>query len=313
MIPGLRVGHVTDAVGLTGCTVILSDAPAVGGVEIRGWAAGVHGLDFLDPRHLVPTLDGVVLAGGSAYGLEAIWGVMRYLEERGVGFPTSQTVVPHVAGAILYDLGLGDPTARPDRAMGHRAAVAARPGPVAEGNVGAGTGASVGKLHGIARATKGGLGCAVLERGGVHLGALMAVNAVGDVRDPDTGGLIAGARDATDGRRLIDTGAALAAGARPPAFRPTNTTIGLVATTALLDKGAAARLARLAMDGFTRALSPPHLNTDGDTLFCLSVGSEQADVDALGRDAADLVARAIARAVRAATASGGLPAARDLE
>jgi L-aminopeptidase/D-esterase-like protein len=313
MIPGLRVGHVTDAVGLTGCTVILSDAPAVGGVEIRGWAAGVHGLDFLDPRHLVPTLDGVVLAGGSAFGLEAIWGVMRYLEERGVGFPTSQTVVPHVAGAILYDLGLGDPTARPDRAMGHRAATAARPGPVAEGNVGAGTGASVGKLHGIARATKGGLGCAVLERDGVHLGALMAVNAVGDVRDPDTGRLIAGARDAADGRRLIDTGAALAAGARPPAFRPTNTTIGLVATTASLDKAGAARVARLAMDGFTRALSPPHLTTDGDTLFCLSVGTARADVEALGREAADLVARAIARAVRAATAAGGLPAARDLD
>ena len=313
MIPGLRVGHATDEVGLTGCTVILSDAPAVGGVEIRGWAAGVHGLEFLDPRHLVPTLDGVVLAGGSAFGLEAIWGVMRYLEERGVGFPTSQTVVPHVAGAILYDLGLGDPTARPDRAMGHRAAAAARPGPVAEGNVGAGTGASVGKLHGIARATKGGLGCVVLERNGVHLGALMAVNAVGDVRDPDTGRLIAGARDAADGRKLIDTGAALAAGARPPAFRPTNTTIGLVATTAALDKPGAARLARLAMDGFTRALSPPHLNTDGDTLFCLSVGTARADVDALGRDAADLVARAIARAVRAATAAGGLPASRDLQ
>jgi L-aminopeptidase/D-esterase-like protein len=313
VIPGLRVGHVTDAVGLTGCTVILSDAPAVGGVEIRGWAVGMHGLDFLDPRHLVPTLDGVVLAGGSAFGLEAIWGVMRYLEERGVGFPTSQTVVPHVAGAILYDLGLGDPAARPDRAMGHRAAAAARPGPVAEGNVGAGTGASVGKLHGIARATKGGLGCAVLERDGVHVGALMAVNAVGDVRDPDTGRLIAGARDAADGRRLIDTGAALAAGARPPAFRPTNTTIGLVATTAALDKPGAARLARLAMDGFTRALSPPHLDTDGDALFCLSVGTAKADVDALGRDAAALVARAIARAVRAATAAGGLPAARDLE
>jgi L-aminopeptidase/D-esterase-like protein len=313
VIPGLRVGHVTDAVGLTGCTVILSDAPAVGGVEIRGWAVGMHGLDFLDPRHLVPTLDGVVLAGGSAFGLEAIWGVMRYLEERGVGFPTSQTVVPHVAGAILYDLGLGDPAARPDRAMGHRAAAAARPGPVAEGNVGAGTGASVGKLHGIARATKGGLGCAVLERDGVHVGALMAVNAVGDVRDPDTGRLIAGARDAADGRRLIDTGAALAAGARPPAFRPTNTTIGLVATTAALDKMQAARVARLAMDGFTRALSPPHLDTDGDALFCLSVGTARADVDALGRDAADLVARAIARGVQASTAAGGLPAARDLQ
>ncbi len=312
MIPGLRVGHVTDAIGLTGCTVILSDAPAVGGVEIRGWAAGVHGLEFLDPRHLVPTLDGIVLAGGSAFGLEAIWGVMRYLEERGVGFATSQTVVPHVAGAIIYDLGLGDSAARPDRAMGHRAAAAAQPGPVAEGNVGVGTGASVGKLHGIARATKGGLGCAVLERDGVHLGALMAVNAVGDVRDPETGRLIAGARDAAEGRRLIDTAAALAAGARPPVFRPTNTTIGLVATTAGLDKAGAARVAGLAMDGYTRALSPPHLSTDGDALFCLSVGTARADVDAIGRDAANLVARAIARAVRAATAAGGLPAARDL-
>ena len=312
MIPGLRVGHVTDATALTGCTVILSDAPAVGGVEIRGWAAGVHGLEFLDPRHLVPTLDGVVLAGGSAFGLEAIWGVMQYLEERGVGFRTSQTVVPHVAGAILYDLGVGDPRARPDRAMGYRAAAAARPGPVEEGNVGAGTGATVGKLGGVARATKGGLGCAVGELDGVHLGAIMAVNAVGDVRDPETGRLIAGARDAADGRRLIDTAAALAAGVPAPAFRPVNTTIGLVATTAALDKVEAGRVARLAMDGFTRALSPPHLATDGDTLFCLSVGTGDAPVEALGRALADLVARAIVRGVRAATRVAGLPAARDL-
>jgi L-aminopeptidase/D-esterase-like protein len=312
VIPGLRVGHVTDGVGLTGCTVILSDAPAVGGVEIRGWAAGVHGLEFLDPRHLVPTVDGVVLAGGSAFGLEAIWGVMQYLEERGVGFATSQTVVPHVAGAILYDLGVGDPRARPDRAMGYRAAAAARPGPVEEGNVGAGTGATVGKLGGVARATKGGLGCAVGELDGVHLGAIMAVNAVGDVRDPETGRLIAGARDAADGRRLIDTAAALAAGVPAPAFRPVNTTIGLVATTAALDRVEAGRVARLAMEGFTRALSPPHLATDGDTLFCLSVGAASAPVETLGRALADLVARAIVRGVRAATAAAGLPAARDL-
>jgi L-aminopeptidase/D-esterase-like protein len=312
MIPGLRVGHVTDATALTGCTVILSDAPAIGGVEIRGWAAGVHGLEFLDPRHLVPTLDGVVLAGGSAFGLEAIWGVMQYLEERGVGFRTSQTVVPHVAGAILYDLGVGDPRVRPDRAMGYRAAAAARPGPVEEGNVGAGTGATVGKLGGVARATKGGLGCAVGELDGVHLGAIMAVNAVGDVRDPETGRLIAGARDTADGRRLIDTAAALAAGVPAPAFRPVNTTIGLVATTAALDKVEAGRVARLAMDGFTRALSPPHLATDGDTLFCLSVGTADAPVEALGRALADLVARAIVRGVRAATGAAGLPAARDL-
>jgi L-aminopeptidase/D-esterase-like protein len=313
MIPGLRVGHVTDTVRLTGCTVVLSDAPAVGGLEIRGWAAGVHGLEFLDPRHLVPTLDGVVLAGGSAFGLEAIWGVMQYLEERGVGFRTSQTVVPHVAGAILYDLAVGDPTARPDRAMGYRAAAAARPGPVAEGNVGAGTGATVGKLHGVACATKGGLGCAVMECAGVHLGAIMAVNAVGDVRDPETGRLVAGARDGADGRRLVDTAAALAAGARRPSFRPVNTTIGLVATTAALDKVQAAQVARLAMEGFAWALSPPHLDTDGDALFCLSVGTARADVDRLGRAAADLVARAIVRGVRAATSAAGLPAARDLE
>ena len=313
MIPGLRVGHATDGDGLTGCTVALSDAPAVGGVEIRGWAAGVHGLEFLDARHLVPTLDGVVLAGGSAFGLEAIWGVMQYLEERGVGFRTSQTAVPHVAGAIIYDLGLGNSSARPDRAMGYRAAAAARPGPVAEGNIGAGTGATVGKLKGLACATKGGLGCTATERDGVHVGAIMVVNAVGDVRDHELGRLIAGSRDAPDGRRLIDTAAALAAGAPRPVFRPTNTTIGLVATTAALDKAQAGRLAQLAMEGYRQTLSPPHLDTDGDALFALSVGRARGDVEAIGRLAADLVARAIVRAVRAATAAGGLPAARDLE
>jgi L-aminopeptidase/D-esterase-like protein len=152
-----------------------------------------------------------------------------------------------------------------------------------------------------------------MERDGIHLGALMVVNAVGDVRDPETGRLIAGARDTAEGRRLVDTAAALAAGAPRPAFRPVNTTIGVVATTARLDKPEAARLARRAMEGFTRALSPPHLDTDGDTLFCLSVGTARADVDMLGRAAADLVARAIVRAVRAATRAAGLPAARDLE
>ncbi len=312
MIPGVRVGHATDAVGLTGCTVVLADGPAVGGVEIAGWAAGVHGLEFLDPRHLVPTLDGVVLSGGSAFGLESIWGVMQWLEEQGVGFRTRDTVVPHVAGAILYDLGVGHRAARPDRAMGYRAAAAARAGTVAEGNVGAGTGATVGKLYGVARATKGGIGCAIAEVGGVALGALVAVNAVGDVRDPQTGRLIAGARDAADGRRFVDTAAHLAAGAPAPRFSPAHTTIGVVATSAALDKPGAARLAQLGMAGFGRALSPPHLGTDGDTLFGLSVGAATADPVALGRRAADVVAEAIARAVRAARSLPGLPAARDL-
>jgi L-aminopeptidase/D-esterase-like protein len=312
VIPGVRVGHATDPVGLTGVTVVLPDRPAVGAVEIRGWAAGLHGLEFLDPRHLVRTLDAVVLAGGSAFGLESIWGVMQWLEERGIGFRTNHTVVPHVAGAILYDLGVGDHRARPDRAMGYRAAAAAGTHPVREGNVGAGTGATVGKLHGIARAMKGGIGCAARVDDDVALGALVAVNAVGDVRDPVTGRLLAGTRDAPDGHRLIDTAAALAAGTPPPRFAPTNTTIGVVATTAALDKVEVAELARRAMDGFARALSPPHLATDGDALFTLSVGTARADLERLGRDAADLVADAIARAVRAATSLPGLPAACDV-
>ena len=312
MIAGLRVGHATDPVALTGVTVLLTDRPAVGGVDIRGWAVGIHGLEFLDPRHLVPTVDGVVLAGGSAFGLEAIWGVMQWLEEHGTGFRTNHTVVPHVAGAILYDLGVGDHRTRPDRPMGYAAAAAARAGPVAEGNVGAGTGATVGKLRGAQCAMRGGIGCATAAVDDVAVGALIAVNAVGDVRDPRSGRLIAGTRDASDGHRLIDTAAALAAGAAPPSFQPVNTTIGVVATTAALDKSQAGRLAQLGMDGFARALSPPHLGSDGDALFALSIGDGRADLAALGAMAARLVADAIVRAVMAASSLPGLPSATDL-
>ena len=209
MIGGVRVGHATDLRALTGCTVILPDRPAVGGVEIRGWAAGVHGLEFLDPRHLVPHVDAVVLAGGSAYGLEAIWGVMQYLEERGVGFPVTRTVVPHVAGAILFDLGVGDHRVRPDRAMGYAAARAARAGECEEGNVGAGTGATVGKLHKIERAMRGGLGCAVVEGTGFVTAAIMAVNAVGDrTADP----AMVGARAASAVAQAILRGVRAATG-----------------------------------------------------------------------------------------------------
>ena len=312
MIPGLSVGHVTDLDSLTGCTVVLPERPAVGALEIAGWAAGVHGIEFLDPRHLAPTVDGIVLAGGSAFGLEAVWGVMAYLEERGRGFPVNRTVVPHVAGAIIFDLNLGDFRRRPDRAMGYAACAAAHSGPVEEGNVGAGTGASVGKLYGLDRAMRGGLGCARVDVGDVALGALMVVNAVGDVRDPETGLLIAGARDSAAGLKLVDTAAALEAGAQLPHFRPVNTTIGIVATTAALGKAEAARLARRGLAGFDRALSPPHLPTDGDALFCLSVGDALAEPDALGAAAERAVAAAIVRAVRSATSLPGLPAAGDL-
>lgn len=312
MIPGVRVGHATDKAGLTGCTVILPDRPAVGGLEIRGWACGVHGMEFLDPRHLAPHVHGVMLAGGSAFGLESIWGAMQYLEERGVGFAVGKTVVPHVAGAIIFDLSVGDHRARPDRRMGYAACENARAGLVEEGNVGAGTGATVGKLHRLERAMRGGLGAATVERGGVRVSALMVVNAVGDVRDPATGRLIAGARDAPDGRRLVDTAAALAGGATLGGFSPVNTTIGCVVTDVAMGRGEAARVAQLAMQGFVRALSPPHLASDGDALFCLSVGDTRGGVEVVGAAAADAVAAAIARAVRAATALPGLPAASDL-
>jgi L-aminopeptidase/D-esterase-like protein len=312
-VPGVRVGHASDPVGLTGVTVVLCDRPAVAGVELRGGANDVVGLDYLSPHHLVGTVDGVVLGGGSRFGEEAIYGVMRHLERRGVGFSVGVTVVPHVPGAFLFDLGVGDARARPTRDMGEQAAAAAAGGPVAEGNVGAGTGATVGKLYGIARATRGGLGTASARQGDVVVGALVAVNAVGDVRDPETGALLAGTRDRSDGRRFVDSAAALRGGLALPRFGGlTNTTIGVVATNARLAKPDAARLAALGMLGFARALSPPHTTLDGDTLFALSVGDVAADLTRLGLLAADAVGRAIARAVRAATSLPTLPASRDL-
>ena len=311
-VPGLLVGHATDLAGLTGCTAVLCPSGAVAGVEVRGWASGVAGLDLLDPRHLTDRIHGVVLAGGSAFGLEALFGAMAHLEAQGVGFPTPGGVVPLVVGAILYDLALGDPRARPDRAMGRQAAAAATAGLVAEGSIGAGTGASVGKLFGMARAMKGGIGTASCRVGAATVGALVAVNAFGDVRDPATGALVAGARDAPEGRRLVDSARALREGGAVPGFQATHTTIGLVATDARLTKTEAGRLAALAHLGLAAVLSPPHTTVDGDTLFCLSTGDARATLDALGLAAADCVAEAVLRGVRAATGLGGLPAWRDL-
>ena len=310
----MRVGHATDLAGLTGVTVVLCDRPAVAGAELRGGANDVVGLDYLDPRHLVPTVEGVVLGGGSRFGGESIWGVMRWLEARGRGFAAGPTVVPHVPGAFIFDLNVGDGRARPTREMGMEAAASAAVGPVAEGNVGAGTGASVGKVHRIARAMRGGLGSASRRLGEVVVGAVVVVNAVGDVRDPETGALIAGAREAPDSLRLVDSASALLAGGRALErfAAPEHTTIGAVATNARLSKPEAAKLASLAMLGFARALSPPHTAFDGDTLFALSVGDLPADITRLGLAAAEAVADAIVRGVRAATSLPGLPAARDL-
>ncbi len=313
-VPGIRVGHATDPVGLTGVTVVLSDRPAVAGVELRGGANDVIGLDYLDPRHVVGTVQGAVLGGGSRFGGESIWGVLRYLEERGAGFATSAAVVPHVPGAFIYDLGVGDSHARPTREMGYEAAGCARAGAVEEGSVGAGTGATVGKLRGPSHAMRGGLGTASAHVGPVVIGAVVAVNAVGDVRDPDTGTLIAGTRDGPQSRRLVDTAEALRGGVDLGRFAvsPEHTTVGVVATTARLTKPEATKVAALAMLGFARALSPPHTAFDGDTVFVLSVGDDRADLTRVGLAAADAVAHAIVRGVRAATSLPNLPAARDL-
>jgi len=312
-VPGIRVGHASDPVGLTGVSVVLCERPAACGVELRGGANDVLGLDYLDARHLVPTVNGVVLAGGSRFGGESVWGVLRYLEERKAGYTAGPWTIPHVPGAFLFDLNVGDGRVRPTREMGFAAAAGAAGGPVAEGSVGAGTGCSVGKLHGIERAMRGGVGSAATRVGDAVVGALVAVNAVGDVRDPDTGALLAGARDGPAGRRLIDTAAALAAGEGLGRFAaPEHTTLGVVATDARLTRAEAQKVAALGMLGFGRALSPPHTAFDGDTLFALSVGDVPADVTRVGLAAADAVARAIVRGVRAATSLPGLPAMRDL-
>jgi L-aminopeptidase/D-esterase-like protein len=311
-VPGIRVGHATDAASLTGVSVVLCERPAVAGVELRGGANDVIGLDYLDARHIVPTVNAVVLSGGSRFGGESVWGVMRWLEERGIGYRAGAHVVPHVPSACLFDLSVGDGRARPTREMGYAAAAAAAGGPVAEGNVGAGTGASVGKLHSIARAMRGGIGTASVRLGAVTVGALVAVNSVGDVRDPDSGRLIAGTRDAPDGRRLIDSVQAMRTEPGAGRFAAEHTTIGVVATDARLTKPEAAKLASLGMLGFAAALSPPHTSFDGDTLFALSVGDAPMDVTRLGLAAAETVAHAIVRAVRAAVSLPGLPAARDL-
>lgn len=311
-VEGIQVGHASDLTGITGCTVVLCPDGAVGGVEVRGSASGTRELDALDPRHLVEQVHGIVLAGGSAFGLEAASGAMQYLEERGVGFDVQVTRVPIVPAAILFDLRIGDHRARPDRAMGYRACQAAASGPVEEGSVGAGTGATVGKLFGITRAMKGGIGTASCGLpGGVVVGALVAVNAFGDVLDPETGTLLAGARDA-EARRLVGTAAAMKAGIIRRGYSGENTTLAVVATNASLTKVQARKLAELAQNGLARTIVPSHTTFDGDTVFALATGRTQGDLDTIGLAAAEVVAAAVVRAIKKARSLGGIPAWSDL-
>ena len=313
-VAGIEVGHHNLAERPTGCTVVLAGAGAVAGVDVRGGAPGTRETDLLDPAKTVQRVHAVVFAGGSAFGLDAAGGVVRYLSERGIGYETSVARVPIVPAAILFDLGVGgDPAIRPTADCGYRAAEAATAGPVAEGNVGAGAGATVGKLAGAGRAMKGGVGSAAITvPGGLVVAALAAVNAVGDVVDPATGQVVAGVRT-PDGAGLADARSLLRAGTGGGRPRE-NTTLGIVATNASLTQAEATTVARMAHDGLARAIVPAHTPADGDAIFALATGrhDEPAGVGTVGALAAEAMAEAIVRAVHAAEGIPGYPAARDL-
>ena len=318
-VPGILVGHAQDEAALTGCTVILCEKGAVGGVDQRGGAPGTREVDALHPMHLVNKIHGIVLAGGSAFGLEAATGVMRYLEERDVGFDTHIVKVPIVPAAILFDLGIGKSDVRPDAAMGYLACQNASSSPPAEGNFGAGTGATVGKILGVGQCMKSGIGTASVEIGaGVIVGAIVAVNAFGDIIDPSTGKIIAGARSKdvgplhigapgffADTMQVMQTligRTILGFGSRE------NTVIGVVATNAKLDKEATNKVAQMAHDGLARTVRPAHTMLDGDTIFALSTGEHTADMNIVGAYAAEVFAQAIMRAVHMAKPIAGIPA-----
>ncbi|HKI47264.1 MAG TPA: P1 family peptidase, partial [Balneolales bacterium] len=315
---GIEVGHAQNDEALTGCTVILCRKGAVAGVEVRGGAPGTRETDLLNPINLVEKVHAITLAGGSAYGLDAASGVMKYLEEKKIGFNTGVAKVPIVSSAILFDLGVGRADVRPDSVMGYQAAAQASSDKPAEGNVGAGTGASVGKMFGANLSMKSGEGTASMDiGGGVVVGALVAVNAWGDVVDPNSNEIIAGLRSGKVGPVRVggkDHFADTLSMMKKPAGRSlmrlatrTNTVIGVVATNAKLTKAQATKVAQMAHDGVARTIRPAHTMQDGDTVFALSTGNRKSDVTSVGSFAAEVMTQAIIRAVKMAKSAGGLP------
>jgi len=310
-VDGIRVGHASDQRALTGCSVVLCEEGAIAAVRVRGWAPGTRETDLLRPGMLVEEVHAVLLSGGSAFGLRAADGVMRWLEERGRGFNTGIARVPIVPAAVLFDLSVGDPRVRPDDAMGYQACEAATTPNTVQGNVGAGTGASVGKLFGTKRAMKTGLGTASVSAGELTVGAMVAVNAFGDVVDPADGKTIAGLRNLT-GRALSDTRQQMRKAILRKVLFGTNTVIGVVATNAVLTKPEAGIVADAAHDGIARSVRPAHTLFDGDAVFTLATGEHQGHVALVADLAADAVARAIVNAALTAEDAGGLPCSASL-
>lgn len=308
-IEGFRVGHAHNLSGPTGCTVILCPPNTVGGVDQRGGAPGTRETDLLRPMHLVQHVHAILLAGGSAYGLNAAAGVMQYLEEEGIGFDVGVGVVPIVPAAIIFDLDVGDPAVRPDAGLGYAASQTASSDPVEEGCTGAGAGARVGGLLGISFACKSGLGCATVTlHGGIKVSALMVVNALGDVLSPE-GQILAGTRQPPEGNAFAGALNILRNMAQtPPIGSGGNTIVGVVATNAALNKEETNKVAQMAQDGIARAVCPAHTMHDGDTIFALASGTAgSSNPNVIGAFAAEVTARAIQRAVLAAEPQAGLP------
>lgn len=314
-IQGIKAGHFTDPRRPTGCTVLLFEKGATAGVDVRGGAPGTRETDLLNPVNMVQQVFAIMLAGGSAFGLDAASGAMRYLSERRIGYMLGNVVVPIVPAAILFDLEIGDAKIRPTAESGYKACQAASSGHVPEGNVGAGAGATIGKLFGMKQAMKSGLGSASIRVGntGIVVGAIVAVNAVGDVVDPNTGKIVAGARR-PDGSGFMDSMARIRDGYNVRIEAGKNTTIGVVATNVVLDKVQTTKVAQMAHDGLARTINPVHTPSDGDTIFAVATGAipTRANYGSIGALAADVMAQAVLRAVMNARGIPGLPSYSDL-
>lgn len=311
-IPGIRVGHASDLVGYTGCTVVLCEKGAVCGIDVRGSASGTRQIDALNANHIVEQVHAVFLSGGSSFGLDAAAGVMKYLEDRGVGFDVGVTKIPIVPTAIIFDLLFGDPGVRPTPAMGYEACVNTSDF-VEEGSVGVGVGAVLGKLFEVPRAMKGGLGTSsVVLPDGLIVGALVVVNAFGDVIDNVTGRIIAGARISEESLEFAHTIESLRAGHTKKKFGLVNTTLGVVATNAKFNKRDITKIAQMSQGGFIRTIAPVHTTFDGDLIFALSMGDVEADINRVGTLSDFVVAEAVKRAVKKADGFGFIPAFKDL-
>jgi L-aminopeptidase/D-esterase-like protein len=311
-VPGVKVGHYTDISSARGCTVIICEQGAVPGVDVRGSSPGTRETDLMRPMSQVEKVHAILLSGGSAFGLDAASGVMGYLEEHKIGYDTSAGKIPIVPAAVLFDLTIGNPKVRPGYTEGYQSCENASASEISEGCVGAGTGALVGHLFGPGRATKSGLGTASISiTGDVVVAAIAAVNAFGDVIDSRNGQVLAGVRT-EDGRSFGSTADYLKAGHRYIVDTGTNTTLGVVATNAVLTREQSNKIAQMAHDGIARAVNPCHTMLDGDIVFALSVGNEDCDINAIGTMAAEVMEKAIVRAVSRATRLCGIPASNDI-